>query len=313
MSGALLTGIDEHQVLETTLSMPYTLTTGKAAGTFLAELADRRLVGSRSRATGRVAVPPREYAEGAEPDEWDFVELAGPGTVTAWTRTHAGTIATIRLDGADTDLLHRIVGDTAGIANGARVRPVWSDADKEFLALAGFELAAGEPTGHGPVVLTQTAEPITQLNYGLDLNYRHAYGPYYGRMFDELASTGRILGSKCANGDVLVPARGNCDSTFTPTKEFVDVADTGVLQAFSVIHLEFVGQTRKPPYVYAEIVLDGSATRLIHTVGGIDVANAEETLTIGIKVRAVWKDAASRRGTLDDIDYFEPIPDGDEQ
>ena len=87
-------------------------------------------------------------------------------------------------------------------------------------------------------------------------------------------------------------------------------SDTGRLQAFSVIHLEFVGQTRKPPYVYAEIVLDGSATRLIHTVAGIDVAKAAEQLTIGMPVRAVWKDVADCRGTLDDIDYFEPIVGG---
>ena len=62
------------------------------------------------------------------------------------------------------------------------------------------------------------------------------------------------------------------------TERWVDVSDTGVLKAFSIIHLKFVGQTREPPYVYAEIILDGAATRLIHTIGGIDVEKAAETL-----------------------------------
>jgi uncharacterized OB-fold protein len=74
-----------------------------------------------------------------------------------------------------------------------------------------------------------------------------------------------------------------------------------------VIHLEFLGQKRKPPYVYAEINLDGTATRLIHNVGGFDITRAEELLQIGTRVRAVWKDISPGSGTLDDIAYFEPI------
>jgi uncharacterized OB-fold protein len=79
-----------------------------------------------------------------------------------------------------------------------------------------------------------------------------------------------------------------------------------VIKAFSIIHLEFVGQTREPPYVYAEIVLDGAATRLIHAVGGIEVEEAMEKLSPGTPVRAVWKDS-DPVGTLEDILYFEPV------
>ena len=50
---------------------------------------------------------------------------------------------------------------------------------------------------------------------------------------------------------------------------------------------------------------------LIHTVGGIDVATAAERLTIGMPVKAVWKDVADCRGTLDDIDHFTPIDEAD--
>ncbi len=103
--------------------------------------------------------------------------------------------------------------------------------------------------------------------------------------------------------------RGNCDACFVPTAQTVEVADTGTILGFSVIHLEFVGQKRKPPYVYAEIQLDGTATRLIHNVGGLDIAQAEELLDIGTRVRAVWRDTTPGTGTLDDIEYFEPVAD----
>ncbi|MEU6643581.1 OB-fold domain-containing protein [Saccharomonospora sp. NPDC046836] len=305
MTSGLQTSIDEAPAYETTLTMPYTLTTGRAAGTFLAELAQHRIVGSRS-AGGKVVVPAQDYIDGEEAAE--LVVVPGTGTVTAWTRTASGALATIRLDGADTDLVHRVLGDTGGLANGARVKAVWSsEPDQGFLTLAGFELGDA-PVADAVTPLDSTAEPISMLPYRLELDYRHAYGPYYGRMFDELAAHRRIVGVKCPScQNVLVPPRGNCDACFVPTAQVVDVADTGILKAFSVIHLEFEGQTRTPPYVYAEITLDGSGTRLIHNVGGFDIDEAGELLHIGMPVRAVWKEGVPPRGALADIDYFEPI------
>ncbi|MET0544766.1 MAG: hypothetical protein ABWZ40_00495, partial [Caulobacterales bacterium] len=74
----------------------------------------------------------------------------------------------------------------------------------------------------------------------------------------------------------------------------------------SIINLEFIGQTRPPPYIYAEITLDGSATRLIHTVACPDMSKAKELVKPGTRVRAVWSD--QRTGSLStDISHFEII------
>ncbi|MBA3743576.1 Zn-ribbon domain-containing OB-fold protein [Sporichthya sp.] len=308
----LLVDYDEPQMMAATLTMPYTLTTGPAAGTFLAELANNRIVGTRIVSTGRVIVPPEDYPGGMSDVETEFVEVPQTGAVTTFTRTVNGVVALIRLDGADTDLLHRVVGDTAGLAAGDRVAASWHTGSVDelaspFLQLAGFAATADGTTGE-VTPLSGPAEAIAELPYSMKLDYEHSYGPYYGRMFDELASARRIVGSKCPKClNVLVPARGNCDACFVPTGQLMDVADTGTILGFSVIHLEFLGQKRKPPYVYAEINLDGTATRLIHNVGGFDITKAEELLDIGSRVRAVWKDVSPGSGTLDDIEYFEPI------
>jgi uncharacterized OB-fold protein len=130
-------------------------------------------------------------------------------------------------------------------------------------------------------------------------------------MFDELATTRRILGVRCPScKGVLVPPREYCEVCWARTDEWVDVAHTGVLQAFSIIHIEFIGQKSKPPYVYAEIILDGAATRLIHMIGGIAADEAKERLAPGMKVRAVWRDGEPT-GTLEDIEYFEPVFEAD--
>ena len=309
MTDGLLTSIDEAQVLTTTLSMPYTLTTGLAAGSFLAELGKHRILGSRCEACARTVVPPADYCSrcGSAPDS--FVQLPETGTVTALTRTSTGVVALIRLDGADADLLHRLSDEKEPITVGARVRAVWADtATQTILDLECFE---PDESGDAPGTARAAVDVgvVAEVPYTLELDYRHSYGPHYGAFFDELASSRRILGSLCPKcRNVLVPPRAICDMCYARTAQHVDVSDHGVLQAFSVIHLEFVGQTRKPPYVYAEIVLDGCATRLIHTVAGFDVATAKDRLSIGMAVRAVWKDPADCRGTLNDIDYFEPVP-----
>lgn len=312
MTSKLFTTPDEPQILATTLSMPYTLTPGGAAGEFLAGLAQHDILGSRCRSCLRTVVPAQDACTrcGEEtPERW---AVPHNGSVMSWTAFDGGVVAKIRLDGTDSDLLHRILGAESELAAGVRVSARWRAEPTGWITdLEGF--AIGE-TDAGPSEAARAdapAEPISMLPYKLDLDYQHAYGHYYGRMFDELGTYGRLVGSRCSScHEVLLPPRAVCDVCYAPTDEFVDVADTGVLQAFSVIHLEFVGQTRKPPYVYAEIMLDGSATRLIHTVGGdFDIARAGEILRVGTRVKAVWRAAADRTGTLEDIEYFEPIED----
>ena len=65
-----------------------------------------------------------------------------------------------------------------------------------------------------------------------------------------------------------------------------------------------------PPYVYAEIVLEGTATRLIHTVGGLSAEDAREGgVRPGSRVQAVWSDRTT--GSLSDIEYFRVLEDGE--
>lgn len=303
MTSHLLTEPGVPQFLETSLTMPYTLTTGKAVGSFVTALADQRILGSRSG--GRVVAPAQDY-DIATGDESELVEVGTSGIVTALTTTPERTLLMVRLDGADGAMLHNLVGPADGVAVGTRVTAVWADEPNgTILDLAGFEVGGTQSSPSTDVVVIEDA--IKERPYSLELSYKHSYGPFYGRLFDELATSRRILGSPCpVCARVQVPPRERCDTCFAKTTRLVEVADTGVLQAFSIIHLEFVGQTRNPPYVYAEIVLDGCNTRLIHTMDGFDIATAQETLTVGMRVKAVWR-TGEPQGSLNDIEYFAPL------
>lgn len=287
------------------IEMPYTLTAGRAVGTFLAELGNRRILGSRCGSCKTVRVPAQDFCGDCGEPTPELRHVPETGDLEAWTVTDQGVLALVRLDGTDVPLLHRVLDDDAAeLEIGARVRAVWADeATGHVLDLAGFSVAPDAERGEVTEV-TETSEPIPQQPYAMRLEYEHAYGHYYGTLFDGIADQRRIRGVQCPSCDnVLVPPRPLCEKCFVPTRQWVDLPDTGVVQGCSVVHIEFLGQRVPPPYVYAEIILDGASTRLIHTVGGLSAEDARAGgVGPGTRVRAVWSDR--RTGSLSDIDYF---------
>jgi uncharacterized OB-fold protein len=293
--------------------MPYTLTPGRAAGTFLAEIGKHRIVGSRFKNSGKVIVPAQDFCPESGDSEFDFIEAPSTGTLTAFTETAEGIIALVRIDGSDVDFSHRLVDVAIDEVNvGDRVEVVWAEPEIEnsILNIAGFRPAPDAPQGKIKE-LTAPAEPLEVIPYQMDLHYEHAFGPYYGRMFDEIKHNRRIMGVKSPEGDgAYLPPRETCDISHRKTGIWVEVKSTGTVRGMSVIHIEFVGQKLKPPYIYAEIKLDGASTRLIHTVRVDDMERAKELVKPGTRVKAVWAD--SHTGSMEDISHFEVIDDEQE-
>jgi uncharacterized OB-fold protein len=293
--------------LASQIKMPYTLTPGQATGVFLAELAGRRLIGSKHG--DEVIVPAQDFSGSTGEPAESFVEVAPVGELVGFTTSARGTLGFVLIDGSTVPFVHRIVGFADGdLAVGERVEAIWADEPTGgILDLAGFGPVGGESTSFAPrAAPDDLAAPLEQIDYTITLDYKHAYGPYYGTLFDGVKSGRRLRGSKCSNcARVLLPPRAQCDVCFRPTNEWADVASTGTVQASSVVHIEFIGQRRKPPYVYAEIILDGASTRLIHTIGDVDPEEAKTRTAPGARVRAVWSDRHT--GGLADIDYFEVI------
>jgi uncharacterized OB-fold protein len=112
----------------------YRRSVGPILGRFLAALRAGRIEGLRLR-SGRVLVPPPEHdPETGEPlAAEDWVEVGPAGVVTTWAWEPAPrrgqpldrpfAWALIRLDGADTALLHAV--DAPAVTTGLRVRPRW--------------------------------------------------------------------------------------------------------------------------------------------------------------------------------------------
>ena len=118
------------------LEYTYQRSVGPVIGRFLAGLADKQIEGARTQ-SGRVIVPPTEYdPESGEPIS-DFVPVAETGVVTTWCWVYAPrpnqplsrpfAWALIKLDGADTKLLHAVDAESVErMSTGMRVRVRWA-------------------------------------------------------------------------------------------------------------------------------------------------------------------------------------------
>lgn len=288
------------------IALPYTLTPGQAAGTFLAEVKNRRLVGTRFP-DGTVVAPAQDFsASDGEPCQ-EFVEAPQTGELTAFTRVDGKAIGFIRLDGCANEFPHLMLGDFEALEIGQRVEAVWAEGVEEsILAVEGFRISADAPQGEVKPI-GHTEEALGVVKYSMALPYEHAYGPYYGRMFDEIKQFGRVMGVRTSDGDdALLPPREVDDITHKRTGTWKACADTGTIRGCSIINMEFVGQTREPPYVYAEIVLDGASTRLIHMIDIDSLEDAKERIKPGTRVRAIWTNG-ERKGSMADIERFEVI------
>jgi uncharacterized OB-fold protein len=144
-----------NEVLRAPHSMefPYTRSTGPMVGAFLTGLRDRQVLGVRDSA-GRVVVPPPEYdaatAEQLPSDQ--LIEVGPEGVVASWSWNATPRLgqpfdrpfawALVRLDGADTSLLHALDAPPDKISTGMRVRIRWADETTGYIKdIACFEPA----------------------------------------------------------------------------------------------------------------------------------------------------------------------------
>ena len=130
--------MNEPLIIPGTITIPFSYAAGAAASRFLVELRDhRRIMGNRCPSCKKVLVPARSFCAACWQDTGEWTEVGPEGALVTWTTVHLPlphlppppvTLGLVRLDGADTDLLHRIDGDARRLKRGMRLHPVWVEA-----------------------------------------------------------------------------------------------------------------------------------------------------------------------------------------
>ncbi|MGW0801669.1 Zn-ribbon domain-containing OB-fold protein [Nonomuraea sp. NPDC002799] len=277
----------------------YTRTTGPVIGRFLSELRARRIVGVRT-VEGQVLVPPLEYDPATgEPVTGEYVEVGPAGTVTTWAYVHeplegqpldrAFAWAMIRLDGADTALVHAVDADPKTLRAGLRVWPIWRD----------------QPTGH-ITDISHFVPEVSQIVSPVRAEYRLQAGGAL-RVFLEGIERGVFLGGRCDQCEkVYVPYRMSCPACGGAIADTIELPDTGTITTFAINNLP---DPRAPevPFVSAYILLDGADIPMIVLMGDVPAHQVRQ----GMRVKAVWLPESERTASMANVRWFAPTGEPD--
>jgi len=278
------------------VEFPFTRSLGPVLSAFLTGLRERTVLGARA-GDGRVVVPPTEYDPVTAEELRELVEVGTSGTVTTWAWNPAPRrgqpLATpfawvlVRLDGADTALLHAL--DAAGpdaVRTGMRVRVRWAaERTGAITDIACFEpddgpAGDGRPTAHSG----EFADPVTTLTAPARLDYTYAPGRAQSRYLRALAGH-RTVGERCPScRKVYVPPRGACPTCGVATGTQVEVGPRGTVTTFCIVNIKARNLDIEVPYVYAHIALDGADLALHARIGGIPY----DQVRMGLRVEPVW-------------------------
>ena len=298
------------------LSFDYTRSVSTTLSAFFTALRDRHIVGVRG-SDGRVIVPPAEYDPVTYEQLTEIVPVASVGTVVSWSwqaepldgqpldRPFAWAL--VKLDGADTALLHAVdVGDPDKINTGDRVHVHWADEPVGSIHdIAYFSLGDSEE----PVAESGDDErdPVTMIVTPVSVEIQHTASVPESAYLRALRE-GKLLGARTGeDGKVYFPAREADPATGKVLDTFVELPDKGIVTTFAIINIPFAGQKIKPPYVAAYILLDGADIPFLHLVSEIDAADVR----MGMKVKAVWKPSSELDYGIDNIEYFRPTGEPD--
>jgi uncharacterized OB-fold protein len=277
------------------VEFPFTRSLGPVQSAFLTGLRERTVLGVRCR-DGRVLVPPVEYDPVTAEEIRELVEVAATGTVTSWAwnprpRPHQPldrpfAWALVRLDGADTAMLHALDAPDAAVHTGMRVRIRWAaDRSGAITDIACFEPDDGDAVEGEPRVFSgEFADAVSGIVVPARLDYTYSPGRAQSRYLDALAEH-RTVGERCpACGKVYVPPRGACPTCGVATAEQVEVGPRGTVTTYCVVNIKAKNLDIEVPYVYAHIALDGADLALHGRIGGIPY----DQVRMGLRVEPVW-------------------------
>ncbi|QNP68516.1 OB-fold domain-containing protein [Streptomyces roseirectus] len=277
------------------VEFPFTRSLGPVQSAFLTGLRERTVLGVRTT-DGRVLVPPVEYDPVTAEELRDLVEVAPTGTVTTWAHNPAPrrdqplatpfAWALIRLDGADTALLHAVDADT--VHTGMRVRIRWADdregAITDIACFEPYDGPAPELTGHSG----EFADPVTGIVAPARLDYTYSPGRAQTAYITALSQQ-RTVGERCPRcRKVYVPPRGACPTCGVATAEQVEVGPHGTVTTFCVVNIKAKNLDIEVPYVYGHIALDGADLALHGRIAGIPY----DQVRMGLRVEPVWTEGA---------------------
>jgi len=146
-------------------------------------------------------------------------------------------------------------------------------------------------------------EPVTTMAGPLRMDYTYVAGAGRSMFLRGLAER-RMLARRCPGcAQVYLPSPQFCSRCLQPLGAPFELDGRGTVSTFCMVNFPFPGQVYEPPYVVAQIRMDGADTRLMHLVREV----APERVQIGMRVEPVWVTDDELDTSMTSIRYFRPV------
>ena len=156
--------------------------------------------------------------------------------------------------------------------------------------------------------MNMPTEELLLLPGTWNFDYTYFAGETASRFFAELRDNLTILGRRCPSCQrLVVPARSYCDACYVEMGDWEQVAETGTIEAFTILTSAFPGLP-EPPLVIAFVTLDGADSAILNFVEGVDLSDSDaagQYLFANDRVRVVFSE--KREGRITDF-HFESVP-----
>ena len=134
----------------------------------------------------------------------------------------------------------------------------------------------------------------------LEFPYSRTLGPVVGAFIAGLREH-RILGSRAADGRVLVPPLEYDPSTGDALTELVDVGPLATVESWTWVAEPTSKHPLERPFAFALVKPDGAATAMVHAVD----AGSIDAMATGMRVQPRWR--AEPHNMIDDLACWEPL------
>ncbi len=138
----------------------------------------------------------------------------------------------------------------------------------------------------------------------IPLEHRYTAG-VAGERFLRSLKEGKIFATRCARcGYTYLPARMYCerDLAHLGDEAWIEVGPEGELLSFTQVFVDPAGKRLEHPQWVGLVHLRGASGALMHHLEGVTVENAR----VGLAVKAVFRPAKERSGSINDIRHFAP-------
>jgi len=144
-------------------------------------------------------------------------------------------------------------------------------------------------------------DKIYHFKTEIEINaYHYTAGPVGTRWLEALKN-GELKVAKCNKcGTRFLPPKLYCPKCFSEVSELESISGEGYIDTYSVIYYNDSGERMPEPVIIALIRFEGIYGGIIHKV-----KTDPKKIRIGMRVKPVFR--RDKKGSIDDIEYFQPI------